>query len=102
MDHIKKLFPEELKTATLRYIKGGSFIPNYYADEITWRWVIFPWNYIEDMCNIVSKVAERDPILKDMREQLKTDYKINMELNELTQIIDEIKRREKQPKVLSR
>jgi len=37
-----------------------------------------------------------------MREQLKTNYQIDMELDEITQIIDEIKRREKQPKVPSR
>jgi len=102
MDYVTNLCPDELKTATLRYITGGKFIPDYYTDEITWRWVIFPWNYIEDMCYIVSKVAESDPTLKGIREQLKTDYKINMELDEITQIIDEVKRREKQPQVPSR
>ena len=99
VNHIKRLFPDDLKTATLRYIAGGKFIPDYYADEITWRWVIFPWNYIEDMCNIISKVAKSDPTLKDMREQLKTDYNINMKLDEITQVLDEVKRRYKQPKV---
>ena len=94
VDHITHLSPDELKTVTLRYIKGGKFIPDYYADEITWRWVIFPWNYIEDMCNIVSKIAISNPLRKDIREQLKTDYHINIKLDEISQVIDTIRRRE--------
>ena len=94
VDHIQRLCPDDLKTATLRYITGGSFIPDYFADEITWRWVIFPWNYIEDMCNIVSKVTQRDPTLKGIKEQLKTEYKLDIELTEIKQILDEIRRRD--------
>ena len=93
--YVKTLNPEEVRTATLQHITGSKFTPDYYGDEISWRWVIFPWNYVEDMCNIVSKVAKSDPTLKDMRDQLKIDYKINMELNEIIHIIDEVKRREK-------
>jgi hypoxanthine phosphoribosyltransferase len=50
--------PAEVKTATLLTIKGSRFRPDYYAEEIEWAWIVFPWNFVEDMVNLVSNILE--------------------------------------------
>ncbi|WP_455369384.1 phosphoribosyltransferase [[Eubacterium] cellulosolvens] len=66
VEHLKSLNPAEIKTVTLRHIEGAKFIPDYFGEEIKWIWVIFPWNYVEDLCNILPKSL----ILKNNRVDL--------------------------------
>jgi hypoxanthine phosphoribosyltransferase len=95
VDYVKKKNPAEVRTATLRHIIGSKFIPDYYGDEITWRWVIFPWNYVEDMCNIISKVNKGIKNPKDIKKNLREYFKINVSEDEISEILGELDRREK-------
>ncbi|NIU84484.1 MAG: phosphoribosyltransferase, partial [Candidatus Thorarchaeota archaeon] len=69
-EHVNSFNPKEIKTATLRHIKGSKFIPDYYGEEIPWRWVIFPWNYTEDLCNIITQIGEEHELQK-IKKRLK-------------------------------
>lgn len=65
--------PDEVRTATLQNIKGSDFKPNYYSEEIDWAWIVYPWNFVEDMINLTSEVLEEEPkttndILNDFDE----------------------------------
>ena len=73
IEYLKTLNPGEIRSATLRHIKGSKFIPDYFGDEITWRWVIFPWNYTEDMCNILPNVLERNRDIEETQRILLKD-----------------------------
>jgi hypothetical protein len=95
VDYMETLNPYEVRTATLRHIKGSKFVPDYYGDEIAWRWVIFPWNYTEDMCNIVPKAAGDGADLCEIRRRLKADYRIDIDEEKLSEILDELERRSK-------
>jgi hypoxanthine phosphoribosyltransferase len=99
VDYIKTKNPAEVRTATLRHIIGSKFTPDYYGDEITWRWVIFPWNYIEDMCNIVPKVTEGTEDPTEIKARLKDTFAINVPEESISQILDELDRREKSKRV---
>ncbi len=55
--------------------------------------MIFPWNYIEDMCNIVQKMEERGVPVSENKERLKSDHKLEVDQGEIDRIRDEIKRR---------
>ncbi|MFQ6053752.1 MAG: hypothetical protein ACE5OO_05965, partial [Candidatus Bathyarchaeia archaeon] len=92
-EYVRKLNPGEVRTATLRHITGSKFSPDYFGDEITWRWVIFPWNFTEDLCNIVPKVAGDCADLAELRRRLKEDYKIDIEEPRLSEILREMDRR---------
>ncbi len=50
--------PAEVRAATLLTIKGSRFKPDYYAEEIDWAWIIFPWNFVEDMINLTNNLFE--------------------------------------------
>jgi hypoxanthine phosphoribosyltransferase len=93
VDYIRTLNPEEIRTATLRHIKGSKFVPDFYGDEIEWRWVIFPWNYTEDMCNILPKVLQKCIDHSEVKTRLKDDFKIEVDEEEIARIMQEIERR---------
>jgi hypothetical protein len=93
MDYVKTLNPLEVKTATLKHITGSKFTPDYYGDMISWRWVIFPWNYVEDMCNIIQKMEEKGVPTSEIKERLRSDHKIEVDQGEIDRIRAEIKRR---------
>jgi hypoxanthine phosphoribosyltransferase len=93
INYIKELNPRETRTAALRHIQGSKYTPDYYGDEITWRWVVFPWNYIEDMCNIIPKIMEKSETVEEIRQQLESDYKIKLTNKQIQKILEEINRR---------
>lgn len=91
-EHVNSFNPKEIKTATLRHIKGSKFIPDYYGEKIPWRWVIFPWNYTEDMCNIITQIGEEHE-LQEIKKRLKTDHNIEINITEIKRIRTEANRR---------
>jgi len=94
-EYVETMNPLVVKTATLRHIKGGRFTPDYYGDEIDWRWVIFPWNYYEDMCNIVLKAAADVVPLDEVKRRLKTNNNLDVDETEINRLLLEAKRRKK-------
>jgi hypoxanthine phosphoribosyltransferase len=92
-EYVKTLNPAEVRTAALRHITGSKFTPDYYGDEIGWRWVIFPWNYTEDMCNIVPKAAEGAKDLAEIKRRLKANHGIEIDEEEIERLLKEIERR---------
>jgi len=100
LEYLKSLKPSEIKTAALRHINTSKFLPDYFGEEISWRWVIFPWNFTEDMCNIIPKVCERlslnpkDVIdVTKIKNELKQFYTIGISEETLEEILQELKRR---------
>lgn len=97
IEYIKSLKPSTIKTAVLLHIEGSKFVPDYFAEEITWRWVVFPWNFIEDMCNILPKAMQfsEDELDIDLtKESLKNNFKIDINEEIIQEIHRECKRRE--------
>jgi hypoxanthine phosphoribosyltransferase len=95
INYTKGMNPAEIKTAALRHIKGSKFIPDFFGDEITWRWVVFPWNFVEDMCNIIPKVMSSGLEVNNIKKQLKTNFKIELTNKQILDILNEIERRSK-------
>ena len=92
-EYVRTLNPLEVRTAALRHITSSGVVPDYYGEEITWRWVIFPWNYVEDMVNILPKVSEGTEDLSEMRKRLKANHDIEVEEPEIAKLLKEIERR---------
>jgi len=88
-DFVKKLNPEEIKTAAIFHINHSKFVPDYFSKEIEWIWVMWPWNYIEDMCNIMPKVLDENkgsPI-KEIKRQLRERFKIDLSEQQIIEIM---------------
>jgi hypoxanthine phosphoribosyltransferase len=100
VEYIKSLKPFEIRTAALRHITSSKFTPDYFGEEIDWRWVIFPWNFTEDMCNIVPKVCARLSVspngevdVAQIRKELEQFYTIDINEETIAEILQELKRR---------
>jgi len=95
MSYVNTLNPLVVKTATLQHITGSQFTPDYYGEKISWCWVIFPWNYIEDISNIIMKIDKNGVTDSEIAERLKSDHRIEANQGEIKRIRNEIRRRNK-------
>jgi hypoxanthine phosphoribosyltransferase len=96
VEHVNALNPSEIRTATLLCIRGSRFHPDYYAEEIDWKWIIFPWNVLEDLINLVSNyLREQGPSPPDdILSGLKDWYGIDVSEELLDEVLSEMEFRE--------
>ena len=96
VEHIKSLKPSEIKTTALLHIEGSKFKPDFFAEEISWKWVVFPWNFTEDMCNILPKAmqqSDNEQNFSAIKENLKRNFKIDVDEESIKEVYKECKRR---------
>lgn len=92
-EFVEKLNPEEIRTAAIFHFKHSKFVPDYYSKELVdWVWVMWPWNYIEDMCNITPKVLDGDKgcSIEEIKKNLKERFKIDTSEQEIIKIMGEL------------
>ena len=94
-----------VRTATLQLLQTSEFEPDYVGEQLEeWAWVVYPWNFIEDMIDLISGVmetADEDSFAKaDIRHYLNEYHdvdRIEMEIaqpNRLTEVLTEMERRD--------
>jgi len=104
-DYIKSLNPDLIKTATLQFLDTSEANPNYIGEKLDeWAWIIYPWNFIEDMVDLIEQVMEKEDlnvIIKDeIKKGLKTYNKIDpiwfemVQPDRLDEVLEEMERRE--------
>ncbi len=50
----------DVRTATLQLLDTSEFEPEFVGEHLdSWTWVVYPWNFIEDMVELVSGVMDR-------------------------------------------
>lgn len=81
-DVVQKMNPLELKTATLYHIDSSKFRPDFFAREIKWHWVIFPWNRHEDLINLVGKiVGSRQMAPEQVKDEFRSRHGVEVPLS---------------------
>ena len=91
--HIENLGPMSLKTATLIHLSNSKYTPDYFGIQREWAWIIFPWNYQEDLVNLTKKMLAEN---KDLSvDQIHTNFKemhsINVSANDVENTLQQIK-----------
>jgi uncharacterized protein len=83
LDHVTAQHPARVESATFLHITHSKFIPTYYAEEIprdAWVWVVFPWNYWEDLVALAQRAAEHgagvDRVRATLRERCGWDVPV--------------------------
>jgi hypothetical protein len=90
-EHVKRLNPKTIKTATLYHLKGSKYVPDFFGLEHEWVWIIFPWNYREDLVNLIRKIeTHKNMELEEIRKELKARFGVDVENNELKDVIAHI------------
>ncbi|MBI2130433.1 phosphoribosyltransferase [Candidatus Woesearchaeota archaeon] len=95
-EHVRKLDPAQVKTATLVHLSNSKYIPDFYGQEREWAWIIFPWNYTEDMVNLIKKVmADEEKVAGDIRKKLKLNFNVDVDLKEVEGMLEHMEYLEK-------
>ena len=91
-EHITTLNPADVKTATLIHLNNSKYTPDFYGHNQDWAWIIFPWNYREDLVNLIQKVTKsEEKVVNDIKNDLKLNFKLDVDENEIEEILEHIK-----------
>jgi hypoxanthine phosphoribosyltransferase len=53
--------PGSVRTATLQLLGTSEFEPDFVGERLSeWAWIVYPWNFIEDMIDLIGGVMEAD------------------------------------------
>ncbi|WP_435335387.1 phosphoribosyltransferase [Haloarchaeobius sp. TZWWS8] len=94
----------EVRTATLQLLQTSEFEPDYIGERLEeWAWMVYPWNFIEDMIDILGGVMERNDDGTFTKERLRHYLaeqhdlqRIEMEIaqpNRMDEVLSEMVRR---------
>lgn len=71
--YIETMKPAEVRTASLQYLSCSKIEPKYIGEILEeWVWIVYPWNFMEDMISILGKCMKTDPSGKWDLESLKS------------------------------
>lgn len=71
--HVAARRPARVESAAFLHIGHSKFVPTYFAEEIprgSWVWVIFPWNYWEDVHQLVGRAYAETHDADAIRQRL--------------------------------
>ncbi|PSQ25917.1 phosphoribosyltransferase [Halobacteriales archaeon QS_9_68_17] len=104
-EYVNERDPGQVRTATLQLLQSSEFDPDYVGERLEeWTWVVYPWNFIEDMVDLVGGVMEQADEgtfdREDLRRYLAEFHdiqRIEMEIaqpNRLDEVVEEMERRD--------
>jgi hypothetical protein len=94
----------EVRTGTLQLLGTSEFDPDFVGEKLDeWAWIVYPWNFIEDMIDLTEGVMERSDATEFTREDIRhalSEYhdveRIEMEIAQpgrLGEVLNEMERR---------
>lgn len=89
-EYVLKYSPKEVRTATLQHLLCSEMKSDYVGEALDeWAWVVYPWNFVEDMCDITNQVMTTDSLrvwtLNDIKMGLKKYHQIEPTYFEISQ-----------------
>ncbi|MFC7006648.1 phosphoribosyltransferase [Halalkalicoccus salilacus] len=96
---------DQVRTGTLQLLQTSEFEPDFVGERLEeWAWVVYPWNFIEDMIDLISGVmrkAEGKTFTPEEIRRLLAEFheieRIQMEIaqpNRLNEVLVEMERRD--------
>ncbi|MFW5903615.1 MAG: phosphoribosyltransferase [Halolamina sp.] len=103
-EYVTQRDPDQVRTATLQLLGTSEYEPDYVGERLEqWAWIVYPWNFIEDMIDLVAGVMERDDRERFTREEIRQGLatyhdveRIEMEIaqpDRLGEVLTEMERR---------
>jgi hypoxanthine phosphoribosyltransferase len=103
-EYVTERDPGEVRTATLQLLGTSEVEPDFVGERLEeWTWVVYPWNFIEDMVDLVvgtmEKADEERFDREDVRHYLAIYHdldRIEMEIaqpDRLDEVLEEMERR---------
>jgi len=103
-EYVTERDPAAVRTATLQLLGTSEFEPDFVGERLAeWTWVVYPWNFIEDMVDLLADVMEKEgnpPYTRgELRGLLRAYHRIErieMEIAQpgrLDEVLEEMERR---------
>jgi hypoxanthine phosphoribosyltransferase len=89
LDHVRAANPSRAETATFLHIPHSKIVPTYFAEEIprdAWVWIVFPWNYWEDLVVLAQKAAPVAPGLGGIQTTLRERCGLEIPMGDLERV----------------
>jgi hypoxanthine phosphoribosyltransferase len=105
-EYVQERDVHEVRTGTLQLLGESEFQPEFVGEHLdTWTWVVYPWNFLEDMVELIEGVMERtddDPPysrveIRALLEEYHDVERIEMEIaqpDRLDEVLTEMVRRD--------
>ena len=80
-----------VESAACLHIGHSKFVPDYYAEEIPrneWVWVVFPWNYWEDIDHLIRQALAEGKDAGGVRALLLTRSGLDVPAEHVTQTLE--------------
>jgi len=96
--------PSSVRTATLQLLQTSEHEPDFVGERLDeWAWVVYPWNFIEDMVELVAGVMDKSDrsvhteddlrrLLREFHGVSRTELEI-AQPNRLNEVTGEMERR---------
>ncbi|HTP56558.1 MAG TPA: phosphoribosyltransferase [Thermoplasmata archaeon] len=84
--------PRSAESAAFLHIAGAAFVPTYFAEEIRreeWAWIVFPWNYWEDLRALATRAAELAPGIDPVRATLRSRCGLDVSRDDVARALGE-------------
>jgi hypothetical protein len=89
MEHVARARPRRLESAALLHIARAKLAPTFFAEEIPreeWVWVVFPWNYWEDLVALAHRAAAYGPGRAAIRTTLRERCGFDVSADDLARV----------------
>ncbi len=96
VDYLMQMKPKAMRTAVLQHISSSSkFNPDFFGEEVPLFWYVYPWNFFEDMGNLVPKVFAKNEALADaeINARLKKQYSFSLDSKKLAETLAQISKK---------
>ncbi len=104
VEYVDERDPADVRTATLQLMQESGFEPDFVGERLDrWAWIVYPWNFIEDLVELVEGVLRRTdagPCAPDDVRALLDEHhdigRIELEVaqpDRLDEVLDEMVRR---------
>jgi len=104
-EYVQEREPNAVRTATLQLLQTSEFEPDFVGERLAeWTWVVYPWNFVEDMIDLIEGVIEKadaDRFSEDDVRSLLRSYhgieRMEMEIaqpDRMEEVLTEMERRD--------
>jgi hypoxanthine phosphoribosyltransferase len=104
-EYVAERDPNAVRTATIQLMGESEFEPDFVGERMEeWAWIVYPWNFVEDMIDLISGVMAKSDAetfdRADIRAALRAYHnveRIEMEIaqpDRLDEVLVEMERRD--------
>jgi hypoxanthine phosphoribosyltransferase len=59
--YVEGFEPADCRTGVLQLLFTSETVPDYYAEFLEdWMWIVYPWNFIEDMIDLITRLMGKE------------------------------------------